>query len=63
MGLVEVVGAKKGRATPSWVLSAVVDVAARMKEGDGQQAELHPPLPWLYMSISPREQQNENKAE
>lgn len=68
MGLVEVVGAKKkkkkkGRATPSWVLSAAVDVEARMKEGDGQQAELHPPLPWLCMSVRPSEQQREKKAE
>lgn len=37
---------KKGRVTPLWVLSAAVDVEARMKEGDGQQAELHPPLPF-----------------
>lgn len=49
--------------TLSWVLSAAVDVEARVKEGDGQQAALHPPLPRLYMSISPTEQQRENKAE
>lgn len=55
MGLVEVVGAKKKKKrrggvgglglTVSWVLSAAVDVEARVKEGDGQQAALHPPLP------------------
>lgn len=67
MGLVEVMGAKKkkkgGRATPSWVLSAAVAVEARMKKGDGQQAELHPPFPYLNVSVSPREQRRENKAE
>lgn len=50
MGLVDVAGVKKkkmergeGGRQPSWVLSAAVDVRARMQEGDGQQP--HPPLP------------------
>lgn len=45
-------------------LSAAIDVAARMKGGGGMGSKLSFTLPvsWLYMNISAREQQKENKA-
>lgn len=54
MGLVEVVGAEREGDT---IMGPLCSTGCRSQDiggGDGQQAELHPPLTWLYVSISPR---------